>query len=67
MVNKGTVRYLAAVQRFRAERPAILGLAVPRYALRLAGDGDWGKPAEPFDVVVFAADGSRTVYTTVRP
>jgi hypothetical protein len=67
MVNKGTVRYLAALERFRAERPAILGLAVAEFALRLARDGDRGEPAEPFDVVAFVADGSRTVYTTVRP
>ena len=58
---------VAAVQRLLAERPAILGLAVPGMPLGSPGMEIEGEPAEPFDVIAFAADGSRTVYTTVRP
>ena len=58
---------VAAVQRLLAERPAILGLAVPGMPLGSPGMEIEGEPSEPFDVIAFAADGSRTVYTTVRP
>jgi hypothetical protein len=56
-----------AVQRLLAERPAILGLAVPGMPLGSPGMEIEGEPGEPFNVIAFAADGSRTVYTTVRP
>jgi hypothetical protein len=43
----------------------ILGLA---HADGLAGDGEIkGEPAEPYDVVVSAVDGARSVYMEVRP
>ena len=58
---------VAAVQRLLTERPAILGLAVPGMPLGSPGMEIEGEPSEPFDVIAFAADGSRTVYTTVRP
>ena len=58
---------VAAVQRLLAERPAILGLAVPGMPLGSPGMEIESEPAEPFDVIAFAADGSRTVYITVRP
>ena len=58
---------VAAVQRLLAERPAILGLAVPGMPLGSPGMEIEGEPAEPFNVIAFAADGSRTVYITVRP
>ncbi len=57
----------AAVQRLLAERPAILGLAVPGMPLGSPGMEVAGEPAEPFDVVAFAADGSRSVFLVVRP
>ena len=58
---------VAAVQRLLAERPAIHGLAVPGMPLGSPGMEIEGEPAEPFDVITFAGDGTRTVYTTVRP
>jgi hypothetical protein len=58
---------VAAVERLLAEQPAILGLAVPGMPPGSPGMEIEGEPAEPFDVVAFAADGSRAVYTTVRP
>jgi hypothetical protein len=58
---------VAAVQRLLAERPALLGLAVPGMPLGSPGMEVKGEPPEPYDVIAFAADGSRAVYTTVRP
>lgn len=57
----------AAVRRLLAERPAILGLAVPGMPLGSPGMEVAGEPAEPFDVIAFAADGRRSVFLTVRP
>lgn len=56
-----------AVQRMLRERPAILGLAVPGMPLGSPGMEIEGQPAEPYDVMAFAADGSRQVYLAVRP
>ena len=50
-----------AVQRLLAERPAILGLAVPGMPTGSPGMEVEGEPAEPFQVYAFAADGSRQV------
>ena len=58
---------VAAVQRLLAERPAILGLAVPGMPMNSPGMEIEGEKGEPFDVIAFAADGSRTVFMTVRP
>lgn len=58
---------VAAVQRLLAERPAILGLAVPGMPLGSPGMEVEGEPAEPFDVIAFRADGSRFVLMAVRP
>ena len=58
---------VAAVQRLLAERPTILGLAVPGMPLGSPGMEVEGEKAEPYDVVAFAADGGRSVYTEVRP
>jgi hypothetical protein len=57
----------AAVRRLLAERPAIRGLAVPGMPLGSPGMEIEGEPAEPYDVVAFAEDGSRSVYAAVRP
>ncbi len=57
----------AAVHRLLAERPAVLGLAVPGMPLGSPGMEVAGQPAEPFDVVAFAADGGRFVFMEVRP
>ncbi len=58
---------VAAVQRMLAERPAILGLAVPGMPLGSPGMEIEGEPAEPYDVVAFTADGSRSVFMAVWP
>ena len=53
---------VAAVERLLAERPAILGLAVPGMPLGSPGMEIEGEPAEPFEVLAFSADGSRYVF-----
>ena len=53
---------VAAVRRLLAERPAIVGLAVPGMPAGSPGMEIEGQPAQPFDVVAFAADGSRYVF-----
>ena len=57
----------AAVQRLLAERPAVQGLAVPGMPLGSPGMEVPGQPAEPFDVISFAAYGSRALFMAVRP
>jgi hypothetical protein len=51
-----------AVRRLLAERPTILGLAVPGMPSGSPGMEVEGEPAEPFQVYAFAADGSRQVF-----
>lgn len=58
---------VAAVQRLLVERPAILGLAVPGMPLGSPGMEIEDEPAEPYDVIALAADGSRSVFMVVRP
>jgi hypothetical protein len=58
---------VAAVQRLQAERPTILGLAVPGMPLGSPGMEIEDEPTEPYDVIAFAADGSRSVFMEVRP
>ena len=50
------------VQRLLAERPAVLGLAVPGMPTGSPGMEVEGEPAEPFQVYAFAADGSRRTF-----
>ena len=56
-----------AVQRLLAERPAVLGLAVPGMPLGSPGMESEGEPGEPYDVIAFTPDGSRPVFMAVRP
>jgi hypothetical protein len=58
---------VSAVQRLLAERPVILGISVPGMPLGSPGMEIEGEPAEPYDVVAFAADGTRFVFMEVRP
>ena len=58
---------VAAVQQLLAERPAILGLAVPGMPMNSPGMEIEGEKGEPFDVIAFAADGRRSVFMEVRP
>jgi hypothetical protein len=53
---------VAAVQRLLAERPAVSGLAVPGMPIGSPGMEIEGTPAEPFDVIAFAAGGDRYVF-----
>jgi hypothetical protein len=50
------------VQRLLAERPQVVGLAVPGMPVGSPGMEVPGRPAEPFEVIAFAADGSRRVF-----
>ena len=58
---------LAAVTRLLAERPAVIGLAVPGMPMNSPGMEIEGEKAEPFDVIAFAANGRRSVFMEVRP
>jgi hypothetical protein len=58
---------VAAVQRLLAERPPLIGLAVPGMPLGSPGMEAPGEPAEAFTVLAFAADGTRTPYLHVAP
>jgi hypothetical protein len=58
---------VAAVQRLLAERPSVIGLAVPGMPMNSPGMEIEGEKGEPFDVIAFAADGKRTVFMEVRP
>lgn len=57
----------AAVQRLLAERPAVMGLAVPGMPAGSPGMEMEGMPADAFDVVAFAASGEHRVFMEVRP
>jgi hypothetical protein len=56
-----------AVRRLLAERPAVVGIAVPGMPTGSPGMEIAGVPADPYDVVAFGADGSRSVFMAVRP
>ncbi|MBD9373684.1 DUF411 domain-containing protein [Rhizobium sp. ARZ01] len=56
---------LESVTRLLAERPAIVGLAVPGMPAGSLGMGD--DPRATYDVLAVAKDGSSTVYQEVRP
>jgi hypothetical protein len=57
----------AAVRRLLAERPPVVGIAVPGMPTGSPGMEIAGVPADPYDVIAFAADGSRSVFMAVRP
>jgi hypothetical protein len=52
---------VAAVQRLLTERPPLVGIAVPGMPVGSPGMEIVGMPAEPFQVIGFAADGRRFV------
>jgi hypothetical protein len=56
----------SAVLRLLAERPDVVGLAVPGMPMGSPGMEIAGQPAEPFDVIAFRRDGGRTVFEAVR-
>ena len=53
---------VGAVQRLLAERPALKGLAVPGMPVGAPGMEIEGEQAEVFEVIAFAADGTRHVF-----
>lgn len=58
---------LAAIERLLAERPAILGIGVPGMPGGALGMESLGYDPEPYDVIAFAGDGTRSVFMAVRP
>ena len=50
------------VQRMLAEKPAIIGLAVP--GMPVGSPGMEGSPVVPYKVIAFAADGTQSVFAT---
>jgi len=50
------------MQRLLAERPAIIGLAVPGMPIGSPGMEIEGYAPEPYDVIAFTKDGARAVY-----
>lgn len=58
---------VAAVERLLAERPAILGIAVPGMPIGSPGMEIAGEPAAAYEVIAFAVDGARSVFMAVRP
>lgn len=53
-----------AIERMLAERPAIVGIAVP--GMPVGSPGMPGSDPEPFSVIAFAADGRQSVYMSFR-
>lgn len=54
------------VERLLAERPDIVGLAVPGMPVGSPGMEVPGRPADPFDVVAFDKDGQMEIYASYR-
>lgn len=54
------------IRRLLAERPAIIGLAVPDMPIGSPGMEVEGFAAEPYDVIAFTADGAGEVYASYR-
>lgn len=52
----------AEIKRMLSEHPAIAGLAVPGMPAGSPGMEIPGRPAEPYDVIAFTADGKTSVY-----
>jgi hypothetical protein len=55
-------RHLVAGLALLAERPTILGLAVPGMPVGAPGMEVEGEPAQFFQVIAFSTDGSRQVF-----
>ena len=52
------------VEKLLAERPAIVGLAVPGMPIGSPGMEVPGRQAEPFDVIAFDQEGGTTVFAS---
>jgi hypothetical protein len=56
----------ADVRRLLAERPAIVGLAVPGMPIGSPGMEVAGVAAQPYDVIAFDSEGATTVFSSYR-
>lgn len=55
---------IAEIERLLTERPAVMGIAVPRMPIGSPGMEIAGSPAEPFDVVTFDTTGITEVFAS---
>lgn len=55
----------ADIERLLAERPAVTGIAVPGMPMGSPGMEQGGQ-RQPFDVIAFGQDGSRSVFATYK-
>jgi hypothetical protein len=55
---------VADLERLLAERPDVIGLAVPGMPVGSPGMEVEGAPAQPYDVIAFAANGERTIFAS---
>lgn len=53
---------VSEINRLLAEKPEAIGLAVA--GMPIGSPGMYGSPAQPFEVMLFAADGSQEVYAS---
>ena len=54
----------ADVERLLAERPPIVGIAVPGMPIGSPGMEVTGRPPVPYDVIAFAADGTTSIFAS---
>lgn len=54
----------ADIQRLLKEKPAVRGLSVPGMPVGSPGMEIDGQPAEAYDVIAFAEDGSTSVFSS---
>ena len=57
---------VAEIERLRAEKPDIIGLAVPGMPVGSPGMEIEGAAAQPFDVIAFDKAGKQTVFASYR-
>lgn len=55
---------VSEINRLLSERPDAIGLAVAGMPIGSPGMETQGVAAEPFDVILFSADGSQTIYAS---
>lgn len=55
---------VSEINRLLSERPDAIGLAVAGMPIGSPGMETQGIAAEPFDVILFSADGSQTIYAS---
>jgi hypothetical protein len=58
---------VAEIERLLAERPDVIGLAVPGMPVGSPGMVVEGAAAEAYDVIAFDADGGTEVFASYKP